>query len=72
MQLQFFALVFYCFRFKELALAAFTQLGAECPIFYRYEILDFTVTVGNNFSCNGLYAAGAEALADLRQSNGLS
>ena len=63
-QLQFFALVFYCFRFKELALAAFTQLGAECPIFYRYEILDFTVTVGNNFSCNGLYAAGAQALAD--------
>ena len=63
-QLQLFALIFYCFRLKELALAAFTQLGAECPVFYRHEIFDFTVAVGNNFSCNGLYAAGAEALAD--------
>ena len=27
-QLQLFALVFHCFRFKELSLAAFTQLGA--------------------------------------------
>ena len=27
-QLQLFAFVFYCFRFKELSLAAFTQLGA--------------------------------------------
>ena len=27
-QLQLFALIFHCFRFKELSLAAFTQLGA--------------------------------------------
>ena len=27
-QLQLFAIIFYCFSFKELALAAFTQLGA--------------------------------------------
>ena len=63
-QLQLFAFVFYCFRFKELSLAAFTQLGAKCPVFYRHEIFDFTVTVGNNFGSNGLYTAGAEALAD--------
>ena len=64
MQLQLFALIFYCFRFKELSLAAFTQLGAQCPVFYRHEILDFTVAVGNDFGSNGLYAAGAQALAD--------
>ena len=63
-QLQLFALIFYCFRFKELSLAAFTQLGAQCPVFYRYEIFDFTVAVGNNFGSNGLYAAGAQTLAD--------
>ena len=63
-QLQLFALIFYCFRFKELSLAAFTQLGAECPVFYRHEIFDFTVTVGNNFGSNGLYTAGAQTLAD--------
>ena len=63
-QLQFFAFIFYCFRFKELPLAAFAQFGAQCPIFYRHKILDFTVAVGNNFSCNGLYTASAEALAD--------
>ena len=63
-QLQLFALIFYCFRFKELSLAAFTQLGAQCPVFYRYEIFDFTVAVGNNFGSNGLYAAGAQAFAD--------
>ena len=63
-QLQLFAFVFYCFRFKELSLAAFTQLGAQCPVFYRHEIFDFTVAVSNNFGSNGLYAAGAQALAD--------
>ena len=63
-QLQLFALIFYCFSFKELALAAFTQLGAQCPIFYRHEIFDFTVAVSNDFGSNGLYAAGAQALAD--------
>ena len=63
-QLQLFAFVFYCFRFKELSLAAFTQLGAQCPVFYRHEIFDFTVTVGNNFGSNGLHAAGAQSLAD--------
>ena len=63
-QLQLFAFIFYCFRFKELPLAAFTQLGAQCPVFYRHEIFDFTVAVGNDFGSNGLYAAGAEALAD--------
>lgn len=71
-QLQLFAFVFYCFRFKELALAAFTQLGAECPVFYRHEIFDFTVAVSNNFGSNRLYTAGAEALRILRQSSGLS
>ena len=63
-QLQLFAFVFYCFRFKELSLAAFTQLGAQCPVFYRHKVLNFTVAVGNDFGSNGLYAAGAEALAD--------
>ena len=64
MQLQLFALIFYCFRFKELSLAAFTQLGAECPVFYRHEIFDFTVAVGNNFGSNGLHASCAQTLAD--------
>ena len=63
-QLQLFALVFYCFRFKQRCFAVFTQLGAQCPVFYRHKVFNFTVAVGNDFGCNGLHAAGAQALAD--------